>query len=155
VVETFRSTNGGDKGRSDDRADPGDRGQPASLFVLLRPADEFSIEGCDPSIELRPLRAGVLDEQDHAWEPQHASIPTTQAGSFSASPINVSRLILRRMTTASDASSPTTLQTFLPRSTPRTAIFVMALPPPETPASHDAGRRGGPFHKLLDRGAVR
>jgi hypothetical protein len=67
VVETFRSTNGGDNGRSDDRANPGDRGQPASLFVLLRPADEFSIEGCDPSIGLRPLRAGVLDEQDRAW----------------------------------------------------------------------------------------
>jgi hypothetical protein len=29
---------------------------------------------------------------------------------------NVSRLILRRMTTAPDASSPTTLQTFLPNS---------------------------------------
>jgi adenylate cyclase len=42
VVETFRSTDGGDKGRS---ADPGDRGQPASLFVLLHPPDEFSIEG--------------------------------------------------------------------------------------------------------------
>ena len=46
------------QGRSDDRADPGDRGQPVCLFVLLRPADEFSIEGCDPSIELRALRAG-------------------------------------------------------------------------------------------------
>src|ERR1700691_2045262 len=55
---------------------------------------------------------------------QHASIPTTQAGSFSANPINVSRLILRRMTTAPDASSPTTLQTFLPRSMPRTEISI-------------------------------
>src|SRR5271154_6907309 len=50
-------------------------------------------------------------------------------------PINVSRLILRRMTTAPDASSPTTLQTFLPRSTPRTEIFVIALSPPDSPAS--------------------
>src|ERR1700733_3198903 len=61
--------------------------------------------------------------------------PDNEAGSLSASPINVSRLILRRMTTAPDASSPTTLQTLLPRSTPRTAIFVIALPPPETPGS--------------------
>src|ERR1700688_3302762 len=67
VVETFRSTNGGDKGRRDNRAEARDRRQPVGLFVLLRPADEFSIKGCDPSIELRPLRAGVLDEQDHAW----------------------------------------------------------------------------------------
>ena len=56
-----------------------------------------------------------------------ASIPTTQRGSFSASPINVSRLILRRMTTAPDESSPTTLQTFLPRSTPRTEIAAKAM----------------------------
>jgi hypothetical protein len=30
------------------------------LFVLLRPANELSIKGCDPSIDLRQLRAGVL-----------------------------------------------------------------------------------------------
>ena len=38
-----------------------------------------------------------------------ASIPTTRRGSFSASPINVSRL-MRRMTTLPNASRPTTLQ---------------------------------------------
>src|ERR1700733_13127573 len=42
--------------------------------------------------------------------------PHNEAGSLSASPINVSQLILRRITTAPDASSPPTLQTFLPRS---------------------------------------
>jgi hypothetical protein len=62
----------------------------------------------------------------------------------SGSPINVSRLILRHMTIAPDASSPTTLQTFLPRSTPRTEIFAIALPPPETSASLRRRRRGGP-----------
>ena len=48
VVETFRSTNGGDKGRSDDRADPGCEFQfnpagdsdliPATVPILCRPA---------------------------------------------------------------------------------------------------------------------
>ena len=42
-----------------------------------------------------------------------------------------------------DASRPTTLQTFLPRSTPRTAIFAIALPPPpESPASLRRRREG-------------
>ena len=67
MVETFRSTDSGNERRRDNRAEARDRRQPVGLFVLLRPADEFSIKGCDPSIELRPLRAGVLDEQDHAW----------------------------------------------------------------------------------------
>src|SRR6516164_10671252 len=54
-------------------------------------------------------------------------MPTMHAGSFSAKVINVSRLILRRMTTAPDASRPTTPQTFLPRSTPRTEISIPFL----------------------------
>ena len=44
AVEAFRLTNGGDKGGGDDRADPGDRGQPASLFVVLHPAGELGVE---------------------------------------------------------------------------------------------------------------
>jgi hypothetical protein len=68
-------------------------------------------------------------DKAHRWSRRRlrdplASIPTTQAGSFSASPINVSRLILRRITTAPDASSPTTLQTFLPTSMPSTEISI-------------------------------
>ena len=66
VVEIFRSTDSGNERRRDNRAEAGDRRQPVGLFVLLRPADEFSIKGCDPSIEFRPLGAGVLDEQDYA-----------------------------------------------------------------------------------------
>jgi len=42
--EALRLTNGGDKGGGDDRADPGDRDQPASLFALLHPADELGVE---------------------------------------------------------------------------------------------------------------
>ena len=71
-----------------------------------------------------------------------------QGGSFAASPINVSRLTFRRMTTAPDASKPTTLQTFLPRSTPRTEIVAITLPPSDLRRAYDAGRRGGPFHKV-------
>ena len=65
--KAFRLTDGGDERRRDDRAEAGDRRQPTGVFVLLRPADELGVEGRDPSIELRPLRAGVVDEQDHAW----------------------------------------------------------------------------------------
>src|ERR1700691_3674507 len=67
VVEALRLTDSGNERRCDNRAEARDRRQPTGLFVLLRPANELSIKGCDPSIELRPLRAGVLDEQDHAW----------------------------------------------------------------------------------------
>ena len=42
-------------------------------------------------------------------------------------------ITLRRITTAPDVSSPTTLPTFLPRSTPRTAISI-PTPPSELPA---------------------
>src|SRR5271166_6572608 len=61
-----------------------------------------------------------------------------QGGSFAASPINVSRLTFRRMTTAPDASRPTTLQTFLPRSTPRTEIVAITLPPSDLRRAYDA-----------------
>jgi len=40
----------------------------------------------------------------------------------------VSRLILRRIMTLPNASRPTTLQTFFPRSTPRTQIAAKAIP---------------------------
>ena len=55
-----------------------------------------------------------------------------------------------RITTAPDASRPTTLQTFLPRSTPRTAISI-PLPPPELPATLRLRKEGGPFHKPSSR----
>src|SRR5271165_2296465 len=70
-----------------------------------------------------------------------------QGGSFAASPINVSRLTFRRMTTLPAPSKPTTLHTFLPRSTPRTEIVAITLPPFDLRRAYDAGRRGGPFHK--------
>ena len=70
------------------------------------------------------------------------------AGSFSAKAINVSRLTLRRITTAPDASRPTTLQTFLPRSTPSTEISIPFLLLNRRRA-YDAGRRGESSHKTL------
>ena len=60
-----RMADGGDKGGCDDRADAWDCHQPASLFVLLHPADELGIKGCDPLIDLGPLRPSVGDEHDH------------------------------------------------------------------------------------------
>jgi hypothetical protein len=47
--------------------------------------------------------------------------------------VKVSRLTLRRMTTAPDASRPTTLQMFLPRSTPSIAVAI-PVPPHQPPA---------------------
>src|SRR6202167_5388436 len=76
--------------------------------------------------------------------PQHASIATTQGGSFAANAISVWRFARRHKTTAPDASRPTTLQTFLPRATPRTEISI-PIPPPEPPAS--PRRRKEVFHK--------
>jgi hypothetical protein len=37
----------------------------ASSFSLTQRADELSVEGRDPSIELGPLRPSVGDENDH------------------------------------------------------------------------------------------
>src|ERR1700741_877440 len=73
-------------------------------------------------------------------------MPTMHGGSVSESLIKVSRLTLRRITTAPDASSPTTLQTFLPRSTPRTAISI-PIPPPDT-AGDLTAREGGAGHSI-------
>src|SRR6202046_3710600 len=65
ALEALSLADGGDKGGWDDRANAWDCRQPASLFVLLHPADELGIEGCDPSIDLGPLRPSVGDEHDH------------------------------------------------------------------------------------------
>src|ERR1700689_3432781 len=56
ALEALSLADRGDKGGCDDRADAWDCHQPASLFVLLHPADELAIKGCDPSIDLDPLR---------------------------------------------------------------------------------------------------
>src|SRR6202044_3632655 len=48
ALEALSLADGGDKGGCDDRADAWDRRQPVGLFVLLRPANELSIKGCDP-----------------------------------------------------------------------------------------------------------
>jgi hypothetical protein len=66
---------------------------------------------------------GFLLKGDARWP----SIPTMHGGSFSARAINVSRLTLRRITTAPDVLRPTMLQTFLPRSIPRTEIAAKAI----------------------------
>src|SRR5215218_5815183 len=80
--------------------------------------------------------------------PQQASIPTTQRGSPAANLMTPSRLRRRRRTTRPAASSPTTLQLFLPRSIPSTAICMVFAPAyPVAPQSSAARRRGGPFHK--------
>src|SRR5512133_3489367 len=68
--------------------------------------------------------------------------------SFAANAITVSRLARRRKTTAPAASRPTRLQTFLPRSTPKTAIL-MIRSSLNSRQAYRAGRRGGPFHKTL------
>src|ERR1700733_4652044 len=73
-----------------------------------------------------------------------------QRDSFAAKAITVSRLARRRKTTAPDALSPTRLQTFLPKSTPSTAIL-MIRSSLNTRRAYSAGRRGGPSHKH-DRG---
>jgi hypothetical protein len=62
--------------------------------------------------------------------PQHASIATTQAGSFSAKAAMLSGRIRRRLITAPVPSRPTTLQLFLPKSIPRTAICIDEAPYP-------------------------
>src|SRR6516162_1986981 len=67
TVEAFRLTNGGDKGRSDDRADARDCHQPTSLLVVPHPADELGVESRDPPVEFGPLRASVGDQKGHPW----------------------------------------------------------------------------------------
>src|SRR3954470_1539075 len=68
-----------------------------------------------------------------------------------ASLITPSRFIRRRSTTRPVASNPATLQLFLPRSIPKTAISIGPLPFPRYPQPNAAGWRGGPSHKH-DRG---
>ena len=74
AVEALRLTNGGDEGGGDDRADPRDRDQPASLLVVLHPADELGVESRDPAVELGPLRPSVGDEQDHPWAQSRSAL---------------------------------------------------------------------------------
>jgi hypothetical protein len=71
-----------------------------------------------------------------------------QAGSLLANATRVSRVIFRRSTIAPFISSPATLQLFLPKSIPSTAIGVLAVYPllhfRTQPASEAEGR---PIHK--------
>ena len=69
------------------------------------------------------------------WRPL---IPISRGLPASFVTMSVSLRTRRRRTTAPDEFRPTTLHTFLPRSMPSTAIFIIRSP----------GARGGPFHKL-------
>ncbi len=62
------------------RANAWDCRQPASLFVLLHPADELGVEGCDPSIELGPLRSSVGDQKDHSRAQSRSALLIHQNG---------------------------------------------------------------------------
>jgi transposase len=78
-----------------------------------------------------------------------------QAGNLLANVTNPSRVILRRRMTAPVASSPATLQLFLPRSIPSTAIGVLTIGPllcfRTQPASDPEGRA---IHKAGDDQAI-
>src|SRR5947207_10646026 len=75
-------------------------------------------------------------------------MPTMQTGSLATKSMSVSLRTRRRRTTAPDASRPTTLHTFFPRSMPRTAIFISVPPFEISDETTSPGGRGGPFHKL-------
>jgi hypothetical protein len=80
-------------------------------------------------------REGVADINKYREEKAaQAHEPQSRNDEPSTKAISVSRPTLRRITTAPDVFSPTTLQTFLPRSTPRTAISI-PFPPSEPPAT--------------------
>src|SRR4051794_37373866 len=70
---------------------------------------------------------------------------TTHAGNFAAQAMTVSRRIRRRRTTFPALSRPTTLQLFLPRSTPRTAISMAQLLLDRHQSTARCSVRGGPF----------
>src|SRR3989440_3743362 len=73
-------------------------------------------------------------------------MPTMQTGSLATKSMSVSLRTRRRRTTAPDASRPTTLHTFFPRSMPRTAIFI-SVPPFESPTRLPR-REGGAGHSI-------
>src|SRR5215472_8775779 len=83
----------------------------------------------------------------------------TQRGIPAASLITPSLRSRRRRTTRPAASSPTTLQLFLPRSIPNTAICISPLLILQLPwqlcQPSPAEKRGGPFHKTLEAVARR
>jgi len=90
--------------------------------------------------EARALKKCVAD--------QHASIATMQVGSLAEKAITLSRRMRRRTTTLPDASSPTKLQLFLPRSIPRTAICMGPLHSSVTrPRLHRGWGKGRAIHK--------
>jgi hypothetical protein len=72
---------------------------------------------------------------------------TMQGESFAAKPISASLLARRRKTAAPDASRPTRLQTFFPRSMLRTEIVIISSLRLNFRRTHNAARRGGPSHK--------
>src|SRR5208282_6317712 len=80
AVEALRMTDGGHKRRRDDRAEARNRYQPTGLIVLFRPSDELGVEGCNPAVNLGPLRPGVGDEQDHAWAQPRSALLVHQKG---------------------------------------------------------------------------
>lgn len=65
----------------------------------------------------------------HVMRPAAGSIATTQAGKVAAQVMTVSRRIRRRKTTLPVASSPNTLQLFLPSSIPSTDTGMNFAPP--------------------------
>src|SRR4029450_5914648 len=77
--------------------------------------------------------------------PQQASMATMHDGSLVANARMLSRRARLRMMTRPVPSSPTRLQGFLPKSTPRTADC-MGVTPPRPGQLNTAGERGGPFH---------
>ena len=135
---------------------PGDRRQPTGLFVLLRPANELSVKKrCDPSIELRPLRAGVLDEQGGPCVTTQSRLRSRSSISNGQELLRASAYALRRdhsllqqkwRATLIDQSCPLTHQTGLaideasacqagPGSSVRQSASSAGSPPPAIPSA--------------------
>ncbi|MFK4535142.1 hypothetical protein ABIA00_003325 [Bradyrhizobium ottawaense] len=64
-IKELRPFNRRDKRSCHNHADAGDRGQPASVFVLLHTTDKLRVESRNPTVELSPLRARVGDQRDY------------------------------------------------------------------------------------------
>ena len=74
TIEAFRPADSGHQRGGDRWPNARNRCQATSLFVLSRPVDELGVKGCNPLIELSPLRAGVRDQQNYAWAQFRAAL---------------------------------------------------------------------------------
>ena len=129
--------------------------RPFSLDIVGPSAGEYSASVVEVRTVERPDRlfAVITFALDSDPPFSVADFAMMQGESLEARPTMVLRCMRRRRMTLPEPSSPTTLQLFLPRSMPRTAISMDAPLASESPP-YQLSRRGGPSIRGIHQRAL-